>query len=130
MHALFSGRGWSACVSTSKVDDPYPIAAGSIAITRRVPHRNGMYRRGILDGFFDGSTDVTQTWELLERADEWVTPRYMDIVKLVDGVAESISTCLFSLFRSSNITMTRRFQIESKARTLDPVGCIEWSEEV
>lgn len=81
LHALVSGRGWSAYISTIGVDDPYSIAAGRITITRGVPHRNGVYKRGILDGPFSGSTDMTQNWESVERAGEWATLRCMDDIK-------------------------------------------------
>ncbi len=73
LHALVSGRGWSAYISTIGVDDPYSIAAGTITITKGVPHRNGVYRRGIMDGPVGASTDMSQNWEPVERAGEWAT---------------------------------------------------------
>ena len=81
LHALVSGRGWSAYVGTIGVDDPYSIAAGRITITRGVPFRNGVYRRGILDGPVGASTDMSQNWEPVERAGEWATLRCADDVE-------------------------------------------------
>ena len=68
LHALVSGRGWSAYVGTIGVEDPYSIAAGRITISKGVPQRSGLYRRGIMDGPVGVSDDFTQNWKPVEKA--------------------------------------------------------------
>ena len=81
LHALVSGRGWSAYVGTIGVDDPYSIAAGRITITKGVPQRSGVSRRGIMDGPAGATTDFTENWKPVEKAGEWAHLRCMDDVE-------------------------------------------------
>ena len=81
LHALVSGRGWSAYVGTIGVDDPSLIAAGRITITKGVPQRSGVHRRGIMDGPVGASTDFTQNWRPVEKAGELAYLRCMDDVE-------------------------------------------------
>lgn len=82
LQALVSGRGWSAYISTIGFDDPYSIDTGRITITKGVPNRNGVFRRGVMDGPFGRSIDMAQNWELVEKGGDLATLRCADDVEL------------------------------------------------
>ena len=80
-NALISGRGWSAYISTIGFDDPCSIWVGRITITKGVPNRNGVSRRGVMDGPTNNWIDYTQTWNAVESAGEWAKLRCADDIE-------------------------------------------------
>ena len=57
------------------------IGTGRITLTKGVPARNGMFRRGVMDGPNGSFIDMAQDWEPVEKGGQWATLRCTDDVE-------------------------------------------------